>query len=108
MVRSLYSVSGCESIQGWGDPHERDTVGRTLLHRAASNNDASVTHALLAAGADPNAPNNNGETPVQWAVRYSENVAAIQALTSAAADPNATLSESSSRKGSAAPPTATE
>ena len=67
-----------------------------------------MTQALLAAGADPNAANNNGETPVQWAVRYSENVAAIQALTSAAADPNATLSESSNRKSTAAPPTTTE
>ena len=91
------------------DPNATGDNGSIPLHHAArSNSNAAVTQALLAAGADPNAANNNGETPVQWAVRYSENVAAIQALTSVAADANVTLSESSNRKGSAAPPATTE
>ena len=72
-----------------GDPHERDTVGLTLLHRAASNNDASVTHALLAAGTDPTAKDNIGWTPLHVAASTNRNVAVTEALLAAGADPNA-------------------
>ena len=56
---------------------------------AAGNNDASVTHALLAAGTDPTTKDLIGWTPLHVAASTNTN-AVTEALLAAGADPNAT------------------
>ena len=48
-----------------------------------------MTEALLAAGADPNATEDNGSMPLHHAARSNSNAAVTQALLAAGADPNA-------------------
>ena len=49
------------------DPRARDAAGRTPLHYAAGDLDAPCCELLLAAGAELEAPSDNG-TPLAWAV----------------------------------------
>lgn len=44
-----------------------DDLGRTLLHHAVANNKIDRVELLLDAGADINAPDNSGETPLHHA-----------------------------------------
>ena len=50
--------------------HRRDESGKTLLHYAVQWNHASVLKLLLAAGADVNAMDNDGHTPLDYCRRY--------------------------------------
>ena len=59
----------------------------TPLHDAAKAGNAAAISALLAAGADPNAKDKNGETPLHTAASRGH-TAAISALLAAGADPN--------------------
>ena len=53
----------------------------TSLHDAALRGSAVVVASLVAAGAYPNAKNNNGATPLYWAVQRGndETAAALRA-----------------------------
>ena len=44
--------------------------GETPLHYAAAYCDEEMIQAMLAAGADRNAPNSHGETPLEYAERH--------------------------------------
>lgn len=46
------------------------TVGETTLHRAAANGDAAMIPLLLERGADKQAPDANGESPLSWGSRH--------------------------------------
>lgn len=73
------------------DPKQRDVrtaLGSTPLHLAATNPDISAMKALIAAGADPNARDNEGATPLHMAA-YSSRPANTQLLLEAGADPQA-------------------
>ncbi len=54
--------------------------GETALHYAAGAWDAPIVRLLLDAGAKRDAPNDHGETPFDWAVRYSAPPAVVKLL----------------------------
>ncbi len=71
------------------DPKQRDVrtaLGSTPLHLAAMNPDISAMKALIAAGADPNARDNEGATPLHMAA-YGSRAVNTQILLEAGADP---------------------
>ena len=59
------------------------------LHDAAANGNPAEVEALLPAGADPDAPGDNGVTPLHPAAAHNAAPAVVEALTGAGADPNA-------------------
>lgn len=61
------------------DPSSRDPAGNTPLHLVALRGDANAVDALLAAGADPNAVNDAGASPLHYAVASERMVAALLA-----------------------------
>lgn len=63
---------------GW-NVHNRGADGRTALHNAALCGYASAVRTLLKLGADREARDNNGFTPLDWARRFRK-PAAIKAL----------------------------
>lgn len=73
------------------DPKQRDVrtaLGSTPLHLAATNPDTSAMKALIAAGADVNARDNEGATPLHMAA-YSSRPKNTQLMLEAGADPQA-------------------
>jgi ankyrin repeat protein len=71
------------------DPKQRDvrtSLGSTPLHLAAMNGDLGPMKALIAAGADPNARDNDGATPLHMAA-YASRPKHVQMLLEAGADP---------------------
>ena len=56
-------------LNGGADLKETDADGRTALHYAARNEDASVIDLLLRYGADPNTTDFTGNTPLHLAAR---------------------------------------
>lgn len=71
------------------DPKQRDlrtALGSQPLHLAAMNPDTGALRALLAAGANPNARDNEGATPLHMAA-YASRTTHAQILLEAGADP---------------------
>ena len=60
--------------------------GRTPLHSAAGNGNAELVRRLLVNGANPNAKNKDGGTPLHDAARLGANADTISALLEAGAD----------------------
>jgi len=58
------------------------------LYSAVWNGHEACVRVLIAAGANPNVVNTDGETPLIWATR-SGHEACVRALIEAGADPNA-------------------
>lgn len=72
-----------------GNPKQRDArtaLGSQPLHLAAMNPDTGAMQALLAAGANPNARDNEGATPLHMAA-YASRPGHARMLLEAGADP---------------------
>lgn len=82
----LLAPSAGFSAQEDGESHQlrpnvnsSDAAGHTPLHRAALRGDAAAVEALLATGADPNALNQYGATPLHYGVGSERIVATLLA-----------------------------
>ena len=62
--------------------------GGTALHLLVRRASAAVLNALLKAGADPEAPNDYGETALHIAATHNRDLPVIKTLIEAGADPN--------------------
>lgn len=60
-------------VKAGSNINSRDERGDTLLHVAANNDNAALASAVLVLGADPNAVNNSGDTPLAIAERLNSN-----------------------------------
>jgi len=64
-------VVGCATTQQSAPPAEAN-IGVTPLHRAASKVHKEMAELLIAKGADVNAKDENGRTPLDWAVNWNQ------------------------------------
>ena len=82
---------GMSEIVVQADP--RDRWGMTPLHHAAQQGEAETAVALIRHGADPDARDNDGMTPLAWVCGgdafQHDQIAVAKALLAAHADPNA-------------------
>lgn len=62
------------------NPDALDNVGRTRLMNAIMENDDRVCYILLESGANPNAQDKDGWTPLMYACRYAQTSTVIQLL----------------------------
>ena len=74
-------------LDAGADPNAVDDLGRTPLHRGATNRNPVVISHLLAAGAHANALDNDGYTPLHYAAAQSGNRRVVARLLAAGADP---------------------
>jgi ankyrin repeat protein len=61
----LKSTPAQSSNQSFADPKEQG-LSYSLLHKAVEVGSLEIISALLAAGADVNAPDTRGRTPLHW------------------------------------------
>ncbi len=76
-------------LRDGADPNARCGRGQTVLYNAAASADPAVIEALIEAGAEVDARNDCGNTPLHEAARVSSAPAVIEALIAAGADPDA-------------------
>jgi ankyrin repeat protein len=81
----LLSFVVAPSLLG-ADPKVTDATGNTPLHLAALNHDLEAVKALLATGAEPDAKNKAGATPLLYGAGHPE---IVRALLARGANPNA-------------------
>jgi hypothetical protein len=73
------------------DPAIRDGLGRTLIHLMGSFDHERLLPRLLSGGADVNARDHGGWTPLAHAVLHSYPLSLLAALAGAGADPHAEM-----------------
>ena len=74
----------------WGAPTAQERAAAAGLADAAEAGDIAAVRALLEAGADANAPQADGTTPLHWTA-YRDDAAAAELLIGAGADVNARM-----------------
>lgn len=89
----LWMISGCAPSETESDIFIPSTAGETRLHYAAKTGDEDAVREILSSGADPNAMEDDGETPLHHAARADFTQPALIEITrlllAAGADPNA-------------------
>ncbi|MDA3955988.1 ankyrin repeat domain-containing protein, partial [Oceanispirochaeta sp.] len=64
----------------------RDEMGRTALMRAVWMDNSEAVSRLLSSGADPNLKDKNGQTPLYFALQFSENESLLSLLLNSGAE----------------------
>src|SRR5579863_1759153 len=75
-----------KALQQHGDPNDKEGDGTTALHWAVQQDSAEMVRVLLASGANANAINQYGLTPLAGALTKG-NAPVTEALLKAGADP---------------------
>jgi ankyrin repeat protein len=70
----------------------RDIDAVSMMPASWAGNTAAV-RSFLAAGADPNAKNKDGETPIYWAALYGRNPECLAVLLEAGGDPRRAMND---------------
>ncbi len=86
-----------KALQQHANPAQPETDGTTPLHRAVAEDRADIVKALIAAGANVNAKNHYGVTPLVIALSNG-NGATASLLLKAGANPRVTVSPKRERR----------
>ncbi len=98
--RRVYLFDGIEAFDTYAavqeqkpslikDPDKAGKNGRTLLHKAASEDDAAAIALLRDSGANFNLADNEGYTPLMYAARFAKKPETVALIFSAGADAKA-------------------
>ena len=68
---SNYEITYCLLMNG-ADPNERDCLGLTALHRAATTKCLKIVKLLIGFHADPNVKSKRNILPLHWSCRWSD------------------------------------
>lgn len=98
--RRIYLFEGIEAFDTYeteekkkaeliANPDKQDANGRTLLHKAASQDDIEKIMILRESGANFNLADSDGYTPLMYAARFAKKIETVALLLSAGADAKA-------------------
>ncbi len=88
-VRLFLQIGMSPNAHGKGDPHPMLHAAQLCANQAESKPRSEILEALVAAGGDVKAKDENSSTPLLWAVQTGCTPSAVRALLKAGADPNA-------------------
>ena len=88
-VRLFLQIGMSPNAHGKSDPHPMLHAAQLCANQAESKPRSEILEALVAAGGDVKAKDENSSTPLLWAVQTGCTPPAVRALLKAGADPNA-------------------
>ena len=88
-VRLFLQIGMSPNAHGKSDPHPMLHASQLCANQTESKPRSEILEALVAAGGDVKAKDENSSTPLLWAVQTGCTPSAVRALLKAGADPNA-------------------